>query len=320
MDVRRKKSNISFFRVALLFVVAVFIIFFVDNASNRQQASQRHVSASLPKEGEKYFAMGDSYSAGGGGDHTPDNPATNTSSYKNSPWKCHRSNLAAQNIIAKKLSLTLTDTTCSGATTDHIFAENQGEMPPQLSQLQPDTKLVTVTIGANDTALMTAITCIQSGDCTENEVMTTLVQSRLQKLSENLHSIYSQVHKLAPNAKIRHAGYPYIISPPSEPTGTCSEWLTESEQRAFHSLLTGTNDAIRQAVSEFATTTRADIQYLDPLATDSPFMQRDGGRLLDGCSTSMKRYMNGPNDGQDGLWHPNLYGQQHYATLYEKSL
>lgn len=310
-------------RVVILFLIIVGAAVIIGLSRPEQIPTNQQVHGTSHQKREKgaaYLAMGDSYSAGGGADKIPKDPASDSSVYEHSVGECRRSKLAAQNIIANDLMLTLTDTTCSGAITSEILTESQKDMPPQLTKLSPSTALVTLTIGANDTALMYAVTCIQTSDCENDPAMTTLVQPRLEGLRINLVRIYQKIYKIAPNAKIRPAGYPYVIAPPGESTGTCNDWLTATEQQAFHDLLVGTNNTIKQTVADFAANNKVDIVYIDPLAPSSPFMQRDEGKLLDGCSKSEKRYMNGTLDGPSGLWHPNIYGQQHYAELYEKSL
>lgn len=307
----------------LVVVVVVIALIYAIGAIAYQNflAKQAAVTANkqVTAKGDAYLAVGDSYSAGWGADRTPANLTIDKSSYDTSN-KCLRNKNSAQYIVARDLGFILTDATCGGAVTSTLLTDKQLDNPPQLDALSPDTKLVTMTIGGNDTALLYALNCIQTSDCANNTVMTMLINLRIADLPTNLNKIYKQIIAKAPHAKIRHAGYPYIIPPPGESTGTCQAWLTNDEEKAFNDLLVSTNDKIKQTINTFATETGADAQYVDPLASDSPFMQRDSGQLLDGCSTSMKRYMNGPNDGTDGGWHPNIYGQQAYAAIYKKTL
>ena len=270
-------------------------------------------------KGAAYLAVGDSYSAGWGADRTPSNLTIDKSVYDTSS-ACLRNKNAAQYIISRDLDLALTDISCGGAVTGNLLTDKQQDNPPQLDKLTADTKLVTMTIGGNDTALLYALNCAQTSDCSNNTVMSSLINLRIAGLPTDLEKIYQRIIAKAPHAKIRHAGYPHLIPPPGEPTGTCSSWLSADEQRVVNDFFVRTNDKIKETIQKFATETGTDAKYVDPLAADSPFMQRDNGQLLDGCSTSLKRYMNGPNDGTDGGWHPNIYGQQDYATIYEKSL
>lgn len=298
------------------------VVFTVGDSAYKAHLSQQSQNKSAHQalaSQAAYVAMGDSYSAGGGADRTPEDPRIDISAY-DTTTKCFRSKHAAQYLVAQKLNLRLIDASCGGAITENLTKTNQETMPPQVTKLTPDTQLVTMTIGGNDTALLYALNCMQTSDCSNNPLVTTLINLRIAGLPANLDAIYKEIASKAPTAKIRHAGYPHIIAAPGSSTGTCTSWLTSAEQKTFNDLLVGTNNKIKQTIEQFAVSTGKDAAYVDPLASDSPFMQRDEGRSLDGCSPSMKRYMNGPNDGTEGGWHPNIYGQQMYAELYEKSL
>lgn len=303
--------------------LVLVIIYAIGNSAYQQFLAKEQQVALTPTTNippkSVYVAMGDSYSAGGGADRTPENPTIDVTVYDTST-KCYRSKNAAQYLVAKERDYTLIDATCGGAVTDNILSTDLQDQPPQLTKLTSDTKLVTMTIGGNDTALLYALNCMQTSDCENNVLMAGLMNLRIHNLPTNLTAIYQRIKEKAPQAAIRHAGYPYILAAPGEPAGTCSAWLTAGEQKTFHEFLTATNNKIKQTIEEFAKNNSVDAKYVDPLAADSPFMQRDAGQLLDGCSTSMKRYMNGPNDTIEGTWHPNIYGQRHYADLYEKSL
>ncbi len=290
-----------------------------ETAKIPASAADTPTKSSPLSEQSVYIALGDSYSAGGGADRTPVNLAIDASAYDTST-KCWRSRNAAQYLVAKDLNLKLTDASCGGAVTDSLLKPQQEGVAAQLDSITSDTKLVTMTIGGNDTALLYALNCMATSDCANNALMTTLINLRILGLPANLSAIYKQIHAKAPSATIRHAGYPHIVAAPGEPTGTCKAWLTADEQKSFHDLLVGTNNKIKDTIQQFAKDSGADAAYVDPLADSSPFMQRDGTQMLDGCSTSTKRYMNGPNDGAEGGWHPNIYGQQMYADIYESSL
>ncbi len=321
-----RSAGFSLPRVALA-LVALVLLYGVGNAAYQSHLTRQAArtdrspqrSAAQLASGSQYVAMGDSYSAGGGADRTPDQPKIDVSAYDTST-KCWRSKNAAQYLVAKNLGLELVDASCGGAVTDNLLNIEQEGIPPQLSNVTSETKLVTMTIGGNDTALLYALNCIQTSDCADNALMTTLMNLRILGLPAKLEAVYAAITSKAPHAKIRHAGYPLIISPPGEPAGTCSAWLTGREAETFHTLLTATNDKIKETVARFAEAHGTDIAYVDPLANGSPFMARDEGQLLDGCSASAKRYMNGPLDGAEGGWHPNIHGQRMYADLYEASL
>ena len=109
----------------LLLVVAVFLAAFASPAAARP-----------------YTALGDSYTAG------PLIP-----NQTGDPPGCLRSDRNYPHLVANALKLSLTDVSCSGATTKDMFASQglEGEdNPPQLDAVEPDTSVVTLGIGGND--------------------------------------------------------------------------------------------------------------------------------------------------------------------------
>jgi hypothetical protein len=274
--------------------------------------------------GSEYVAMGDSYSSGWGADRTPSNLTRDASVYDTTKCK-HNTKNGNQYLLARDMGLSLIDASCGGASTRHLLTVSQfSGVPPQINLVTSNTKLVTMTIGGNDTGLLYLLTiCIKtSGTCNPNGTTSHDVDKATAALPTNLNLIYQQIADKAPDAKVRQAGYPLIVSAPGEPFGTCKSWLNASDQQLFHAKLTAVNNKIKETIEAFATRTGRDFKYVDPLATSSPFMQRDNGQMLDGCSTSLKRYMNGTNDGAltYGGWHPNIDGQKYYYQIYRSSL
>lgn len=270
-------------------------------------------------DGPIYVAMGDSYS-GWGADRYPGETKPDESVYDKATPCWRNIKTSAQVLLAHELGYGLIDVACGGSTTLSILSENFNGQQPMIKAVNSDTSLVTMTTGGNDTALMYLLgVCIQKIECPANGVIDGGVADKIKALPTNLKKIYKQITDIAQNVTIVHAGYPYIISAPGESRGTCS-WLSAKEQKLFHTRLTGTNDAIKKTIAEFVAETGKDVRYADPLAADSPFMKRDDGQMRDGCSTNPKRYMLGTKDGESGGWHPNIYGQEHYAEIYKKAL
>ena len=90
----------------------------------------------------QYVAMGSSFAAGPGvGRRAP-----------GSPRLAGRSEQNYAHLLAKARGLSLTDVTCSGATTLNVLEGGQYFLPPQVDALRPDSELVTVTVGGNDLA------------------------------------------------------------------------------------------------------------------------------------------------------------------------
>jgi hypothetical protein len=280
-------------------------------------------------EGSEYVALGDSYSSGMGADRTPSNLTINQSVYDpatTSPTNgCRRTTTAGQVLLAADLKLVLTNAACAGATTANMLTTGQYGEPAQLNRLSLNTKLATMTIGGNDTDIMWVVGCIQQGDCTRNgwwinNYNLDRIEANIAALPEKIKTVLRTATQKAPNAKIRIAGYPYILAAAGESKGTCAAWMVDQEQIIFDDYLTKTNNHIKAAAESIAIETGKNVKYVDPRSATSPFMQRDNGQMLDGCSTSMQRYMNGPNDGTESGWHPNIYGQRMYSELYKSSL
>jgi lysophospholipase L1-like esterase len=70
--------------------------------------------------------------------------------------RCGRSRENYARLLAARLRLTLTDVSCSGATTAHILGA-WNELSPQVDAVGPQTRLVTITIGGNDVNYIGAI-------------------------------------------------------------------------------------------------------------------------------------------------------------------
>lgn len=89
--------------------------------------------------GKRYVAIGSSFAAG------PQLPPAKPSW----PARCGQSMNNYPTLLAERFGMVLIDRTCSGATTDHVLGP-WSEVPPQISSVTADTRLVTITIGGND--------------------------------------------------------------------------------------------------------------------------------------------------------------------------
>lgn len=274
-----------------------------------------------PPPANRYVAMGDSYSSGEGSDRTPTDTSRDNSVYAGN--SCGRSTNAAPYQIAAAAGKSLKFVACGGANTNNITTTGLQSEPPQVNAANADTELITLTIGGNDAALMWQLSmCIIPGNCWRNNgdsiAASYIAQTdtKINALQAKVVTVLQALVAAAPNAVIVIAGYPPIIARPGEPRNGCSQWIGVSEQAYFDEILLATNGKIAAAVDQVKTATGRDIRYADPLAPSSPFLERDNGQMLDGCSTSPLRYMNG-QDNQQGMWHPNVYGQARYALLYQ---
>lgn len=160
----------------------------------------------------RYVALGDSYSAASG--VVPPDPTA--------PPECLRSLLNYPHLIAGQTGAQLTDVTCGGAKTSDYFSSQYNGVAPQLDALQPNTQLVTMTIGGNDSNVFVdvIVDCGEAGVSTlgqgspckdrygssfDNTINTTTYPALVRALQA--------VHATAPHAKVAILGYPWILPP-----------------------------------------------------------------------------------------------------------
>jgi hypothetical protein len=90
----------------------------------------------------RYVALGDSYAAG----PLVPNPV--------SPFGCLKSSNNYPRLTAPAIGMSLTDASCSGASTTHMTTQPNvdpdGPNPPQFNSLSATTQVVSLTIGGND--------------------------------------------------------------------------------------------------------------------------------------------------------------------------
>ena len=200
--------------------------------------------------GLDYVAMGDSYSAASG--VLPLDPTA--------PPSCLRSTRNYPHVIAARIGAKLTDVTCGAAETKDYRESQSPGVAPQLDALGSRTKLVTMTIGGNDSGVFIgAITkCGVAGASTagtgspckdtygssfEDTIRSTTYPALVKALRD--------VHAKAPNAKVSILDYPWIV-----PTsGRCFPQLpiADGDVPYLRSLQATLNDAVRRAAAATAT-------------------------------------------------------------------
>lgn len=158
----------------------------------------------------RYVALGDSYSAASGV-LPPDLLA---------PPQCLRSVRNYPHVIAATTGAQLTDVTCGAAETGDFFEPQYPGVPPQLDALGPDTELVTMTIGGNDSGVFinAILSCGTAGLLTlgqgspckdrygssfEDTIRTTTYPALVKALAA--------VRAQAPAARVAILGYPWIM-------------------------------------------------------------------------------------------------------------
>ncbi len=158
----------------------------------------------------RYVALGDSYSAASG--VLPLTPGF--------PPQCLQSTRNYPHVIAKAIGARLTDVSCGAAETKDFKQAQHDDVPPQLDALGRRTRLVTMTIGGNDSGVFinSILQCGAAGlasggrgspcqDQYGDSFVTTLRQKTFPSLVKALRS----VKRAAPRARVAILGYPWIM-------------------------------------------------------------------------------------------------------------
>jgi lysophospholipase L1-like esterase len=220
---------------------------------------------------------------------------------------CLRSGRNYPSWVASTLSLQLDDNSCSGATTDD-FTTWQGVNPPQLNGLDGTTKLVTVTIGANDAGLGgAALRCIRplpllpckdiyirNGDDTLHD---NIVQT-VPKIGAALDAI----HARAPFAKVVVTGYGNYIRP-----GGCYPYQAVLPQD-------GDYLAARMHELDLAIRDQARARGLTFVDLETP------GTGHDACASPSQRWIEGVIPAQAAApMHPNATGTEAMGAIIARA-
>jgi lysophospholipase L1-like esterase len=231
----------------------------------------------------EYVALGDSYAAGWGAPPAdPEDP-------------CQRSAQGYPTLLddaQKRIELEV-NAACKGAKTADVINT-------QLSALNSDTRLVTLTVGGNDLNVAdVAATCTTPGvtavQCI-TDIQNAVAPAKLQALYDALTDLYAKVAAGAPDARIVVTGYPYLADPaPGNPIITALNAATDQ-----------LNDTIKQAVT---VTQNADvnIRYVDVTAEFA------GHGIF-----SPNPFINPPGTG--AAFHSNALGYSVYAAAIADAL
>ncbi|MFJ3582942.1 SGNH/GDSL hydrolase family protein [Streptomyces sp. NPDC090127] len=164
--------------------------------------------------GERYVALGDSYSSGVG-----------AGSYLSDSGSCQRSSKAYPSLwAAANAPASFSFTACSGATTSTVKSG-------QLAPLTSSTTLVSVTAGGNDVGFANVMqTCVLQSEATCVNAVNNAITQVNNTLPGSLSSLYSAIRGKAPQAHVVVLGYPrfYRLS------GSCIAGLSETERAAIN--------------------------------------------------------------------------------------
>jgi lysophospholipase L1-like esterase len=194
----------------------------------------------------RYVALGDSYSAASGV-LPPDLTA---------PPECARSTSNYPHVIAGGTGAQLSDVTCGVAETGDYFTSQYGGVAPQLDAVQPDTDLITMTIGGNDNGVFigTLQACGQAGLSTagqgspcKDRYGDSFADTIRTKTYPALVQALQAVRAKAPAARVAILGYPWIM--PS--SGGCFDRMpvAEGDVPYVRGIQATLNDAVRRAAA-----------------------------------------------------------------------
>jgi lysophospholipase L1-like esterase len=190
---------------------------------------------------------------------------------------------------------------CSGATTSDVVDN-------QLSALNSDTRLVTLTVGAADLDLsrvLTACTAVPPADCdagiADALALLAVGPGRESELGRRLIDLYADVADRAPRARVIATGYPHLFEPrlPPDPTAGIIA--------AINSATDPLNNTIEQAVS-VANDADVNIHYVD-------VTEEFAGHGIGADPLQLFIYPTGPE-----AFHPTAAGYQAYADAIAAAL
>jgi lysophospholipase L1-like esterase len=226
----------------------------------------------------QYVALGDSYAAGrGGGEYLND---------------CKQTAAGYPVLLDSRKHIYLrANASCSGATTSDVI-------DTQVSALNERTRLVTLTVGANDLGVASVAAVCSPGPsdaCTDAILK---ASSLLPTLASGLLDTYAAVAAAAPRARILVTGYPYLF----ETHTPCLP--TEAILCQINNATAALNQTIADTVA--AMPKRVNITYVDVtgafaghgIFSPDPFINATG----------------------DDAFHPNVKGYEAYAAEISAAL
>ena len=252
-----------------------------------------------PSRTARYVALGSSFAAGFGlGPRLV-----------GSPYACLKGSSGYPQQLAKLLSLSLEDMTCSGATTTQVLQGGQYFQGPQIDALSDSTQLVTLTAGGNDVSYVGDL--IRLAARSREGVVGSVLRLRpkrltpaedraFPKLQKELLATLREIRQRAPHARIIVVTYPAILPP----SGTCPKLgIDDSDARVM-----------RQVGDRLAEVTRASAQQAAVSLVDLAKLSVDHNA----CASSP--WVNGAAPAQGEQFHPNISGASATAAAIRNAL
>jgi hypothetical protein len=193
-----------------------------------------------------YVALGDSYSAASG--VLPPDPAA--------PPQCIRSILNYPHVIAGRTGAQLTDVSCGGAETKDFFTSQYEGIAPQLDAVTNSARLVTMTIGGNDSGVFinSVLDCgslgllsLGQGSPCKDQYGSSFEDTIHNTTYPSLVNALSAVRAKAPRAKVAILGYPWVLPA----TGGCYPIMpvAQGDVPYLRGIQATLNDAVRRAAA-----------------------------------------------------------------------
>jgi hypothetical protein len=248
-----------------------------------------------------YVSLGDSYASG---------PLILPPAL-GAPLDCLQSARNYPHLTAAALRLSLTDVSCSGATTSDFTTAQYPDQPPQFNALNSSTQVVSVGIGGNDNGLFfnTLITC--GAEDLVFPFGTPCKATYGHKLAEEIvadgpviGAALHQIHVISPSAKVFVVGYPDILPQ----SGNC--WPTVPLTTGDVAYLNGVEKELNSMLSSEAGSNSA--TYVD---TYTPSIGHDA------CKSASVRYVEPVLPESDAFSvHPNEKGMEADASEVEAAM
>ena len=241
----------------------------------------------------QYVAVGDSFTAGGP-----------IGTQQAGAGDCRRSSRNYPSLVSKELGFRLIDVSCVGATTRHVLEGSPAIPTSQVSAVNDQSDVVTVSVGGNDLRVFADLlfTCLRVSrpDAVGAPCRTSAGQAVTRKVSEvkrRVGEVLDAVRERAPDAHILVVTYPGLM-----PTDTtCASTPFAAQDVTWFA---GVEKSIAQTMAAAAHERGLDV-------VDAYDLSR-GHHVCSGA----KAWVNGarpkPHDGL--LYHPNAAGEQAIAT------
>lgn len=207
-----------------------------------------HGGGAQAASGYPYVNLGDSYSAGA----SVFPQATSAAMF------CSNSMVNYSHLVAKRRGTRVADVSCSGASTEDLTRSQHLWQGPQITAVGPATRLITLTIGANNNGLFGYATsaCQQawlsapfSATPCRDRFGTSFVDKINSSTYPDLVNALRSINRAAPRARVLLVGYPQIF--PAEGTALCSAALltTPGDTEYLHRAFVALNSAMRRAAA-----------------------------------------------------------------------